>query len=564
MTKATKTIIVCAVAVVTLVLGSEIFKTVRFRRFCESTNAMKTQIDTVHSFATQARRGDILDCRGNVLATSDTVYNVHFDATVSNDSLWQEALPELSTGLSDILGDKEQEWYYGYLLDGRAKEKRYLNICKNVGKNTLDSLKTLPLFNLPMHTGGVIVEAMQKRVYPYGPLARRTIGIVRNNNSELENHHIGIEGSFNKALSGKDGYGIIKDKHVRIPFGKVKHIHKATKVVNPENGENVPIALDIELQAVADSLLRAGIEGNNNIKGACLVLVSTKNGAIRTMVNLTRDVRGGVGEYYNVSIGYGYEPGRIIAPATALAAAKCDSTLSLEGLDLTSKEVLADLAEKCDPAPFCDSLKAMLQGGYAFSHLELEGLASLQMVTPGDNYWRANTLESLTNGYSIMASAFRWLSLYTALARGGDGIAQRLVGPITGSDGKTLLNDPVMIFVPVDYKLCSKDQADAVINSLKVASAKQLSETAYEMAGMLGSSFITHPDGGYIDADGRRAVQSSYAGFFPAEKPAFSIICMAYTDFAADSRSANEVTKKVVREFVGSEIVAARIKETFE
>ena len=87
MTKATKTIIVCAVAVVTLVLGSEIFKTVRFRRFCESTNAMKTQIDTVHSFATQARRGDILDCRGNVLATSDTVYNVHFDATVSNDSL---------------------------------------------------------------------------------------------------------------------------------------------------------------------------------------------------------------------------------------------------------------------------------------------------------------------------------------------------------------------------------------------------------------------------------------------------------------------------------------------
>ena len=163
-----------------------------------------------------------------------------------------------------------------------------------------------------------------------------------------------------------------------------------------------------------------------------------------------------------------------------------------------------------------------------------------------------------------MASAFRWLSLYTALARGGDGIAQRLVGPITGSDGKTLLNDPVMIFVPVDYKLCSKDQADAVINSLKVASAKQLSETAYEMAGMLGSSFITHPDGGYIDADGRRAVQSSYAGFFPAEKPAFSIICMAYTDFAADSRSAVEVTKKVVREFVGSDIIAARIKETFE
>ena len=563
MKKTTKIIIASAAAIVTIILGSEIYKEVRFRKLCDSTDGMKTQIDTVRSFATQARRGDILDCRGNILATSDTVYNVHLDATLIKDSLWVESLPELSTGLAEIFGDKSPEWYYGYLMDGRAKEKRYLNICKNVGQSTLDSLKALPLFSLPMQKGGLIVETMQERVYPYGPLARRTIGFVRNN-PELQNNLIGIEGSFNKALSGKDGYGIIKDKYVRIPYVGIKHIHKPTKVVKPENGEDVPIALDIELQAVADSLLRAGIEGNNNIKGACLVIVSTNNGAIRTMVNLTRDYRGEIGEYYNVSIGYGYEPGRIIAPVTALAAAKCNNTVSLENLDFTKKNALLDIAGKCEPTAFCDSLKTMLQGEYAFSHLELEGLASLQMITPDDNFWRANTLESITNGYSIMASAFRWLSLYTALARGGDGIAQRLVGPITGSDGKTLLNDPVMIFVPVDYRLCSKEQADALTYSLKAASAKLLPETVYEMAGLLGSSFITHPDGGYIDADGRRAVQSSYAGFFPAEKPAFSIICMAYTDFAADSRSANEVAKKVVREFVGSDIIAARIKETFE
>ena len=563
MKKTTKIVITVAAALVAIILCDEIYKGVRFRKLCDSTDGMKTQIDTVRSFATQARRGDILDCRGNILATSDTVYNVHLDATLIKDSLWVESLPELSTGLAEILGDKSPEWYYGYLMDGRAKEKRYLNICKNVGQSTLDSLKALPLFNLPMQKGGLIVEAMQKRVYPYGPLARRTIGFVRNN-PELQNNLIGVEGSFNKALSGKDGYGIIKDKYVRRPIVGIKHIHKATKVVKPENGEDVPIALDIELQAVADSLLRAGIEGNNNIKGACLVLVSTNNGAIRTMVNLTRNERGEVGEYYNVSIGYGYEPGRILAPAAALAAAKCNPSVSLDNLDFTKKNALLDIAGKCEPTAFCDSLKTMLQGEYAFSHLELEGLASLQMITPDDNFWRANTLESITNGYSIMASAFRWLSLYTALARGGEGIAQRLVGPIMGSDGKTLLNDPVMIFVPVDYRLCSKEQADAVNNSLKAASAKLLPETAYEMAGLLGSSFITHPDGGYIDADGRRAVQSSYAGFFPAVKPAFSIICMTYTDFAADSRSANEVTKKVVREFVGSDVVAARVKETFE
>lgn len=118
MTKATKTIIVCAVAVVTLVLGSEIFKTVRFRKYCESTEEMKTRIDTVSSFSSWARRGDILDCKGNVLATIDTVYGVHLDAVAAKDSLWAEALPVLSKGLAEILQDRTPSEYYSYLKIG--------------------------------------------------------------------------------------------------------------------------------------------------------------------------------------------------------------------------------------------------------------------------------------------------------------------------------------------------------------------------------------------------------------------------------------------------------------
>ncbi len=563
MTKKTKIIIACTATAVALVIGGEIFKAVRFRRFCESTDAMKTKIDTVRSFATEARRGDILDFRGNVLATGDTVYYVHLDAILCNDSLWLESLPGLSTGLSEVLKDRNPEEYCDYLNEGRLNKRRYLHICKDIGKSTLDSLKSLPLFNLPLEKGGVIIEERQRRIYPYGPLARRTIGFVRNCN-DLYNNHIGIEGSFNKALSGKDGYGIIKDKHVRLPFGKVKHIHKAAKVVRPENGENVSIALDIELQAVADSLLRAGIEGNDNIKGACLVLVSTNNGAIRTMVNLTRDEKGEFRESYNVSIGYGYEPGRIIAPATALAAAKCDSTLSLEGLDLASKETLADLAGRCNTTAYCDSLRTMLKGRYAFDHLELEGLANLKMITPEDHYWRDNTLASIANGYSIMAPAFQWLGLYTALARGGDGIAQRLVGPITGSDGKTLLNDPIMIFVPIDYTLCTKEQADDITESLKAASAKLLPGAAYEMAGLSGSSFIAIPGIGYTDECGRHAVQSSYAGFFPADTPAFSIVCMVYTGPVLHTTATVGVPSQVVKSLVGSDIVKDRVNGILE
>lgn len=563
MKKTTKIIIVCAAAVATIVLGNEIFKTVRFRKYCESTDGMKTRIDTVRSFSTQARRGDILDCKGNVLATIDTVYGVHLDAMAAKDSLWAEALPVLSKGLAEILQDRTPSEYYSYLKKGRAAQRRYLKICEDVGQSTLDSLKSLPLFNLSMYSGGVIIETKLKRVYPYGPLARRTIGFVRNNN-ELYNNHIGIEGYFNKALSGKNGYEVIKNRHVRLPFGKVKRIRKTIEKVEPENGENVKIVMDIKMQAVADSILRSAIKGHEEIKGACLMTVSTNSGAIRTMVNLTRDYRGEIGEFYNVSIGYGYEPGRLIAPATALAAAKCDSTLSLVGLDLTLKNALTDLAGRCYPPAYCDSLKAMLIGEYSLDHLELEGLAGLKMLTPDDNNWRNNTLLLIANGYSIMAPAFQWLGLYTAIARGGEGIAQRLVGPVKSADGKRMLNDPIMAFVPIDYKLCSKEQADALTRSLKSASAVKMSGSAYEMAGLTGTSFITVPTGGYTDKYGRHAMQSSYAGFFPADTPAFSIICMVYTGPMSKANSISGIPSQVVKEFVGSSIVAERVRETLE
>ena len=100
--------------------------------------------------------------------------------------------------------------------------------------------------------------------------------------------------------------------------------------------------------------------------------------------------------------------------------------------------------------------------------------------------------------------------------------------------------------------------------SLKAASAKALPGTAIDMAGMFGSSFVTRMNGNYTDSYGRRAIQSSYAGFFPADKPVFSIICMAYTEPSEDLHSAEEITSKVVREFVGSEIVAERVSRTLE
>lgn len=545
MKKRTKIIIACLAACVIVVLGIEIFLNVRFRRYCESTENMRTRIDSVSGYETQGWRGNILDRDGNILAESDTAYSVYLDATVCSDVLWSKALPELSAGLAEILSDKTSEEYYMYLLGSRYNRRQYVKICKDVSKRTMDSLNKLPLFNMPAGVGGIIVQTVQKRFHPYGQLALRTIGYV-SNNPELK-QKVGIEGSFNDVLSGRDGYRIIKKKFVRSPFGRVRRIQKTLKSVEPEKGGDVSLTLDMELQAVADSLLRAGFDKHENLSGACLVLVRTDNGAVQTMVNLIRYSRSETGEYYNVAIGYGYEPGLVIAPATALAAVKCNPSLSLNGMDLQSKEALRTMVQKCEPHAYCDTLKALLDSEPSFKNFELEGLAKLHMLNPDDKNWSSTSLSGIACGNTIMASAVRWLELYTAISRGGQGIAL------------SLTDRPAYT-----YSLCTKEQADAIAMSLKDASAKLFPAAKYQIAGMSGTSLIALPNRRYVDSRGLRAIQSSYVGFFPADKPVFSIICMAYTKASDDLHSAHETVSQVMREFVGSETVVSKVNLALE
>ena len=59
-------------------------------------------------------------------------------------------------------------------------------------------------------------------------------------------------------------------------------------------------------------------------------------------------------------------------------------------------------------------------------------------------------------------------------------------------------------------------------------------------------------------------MQSGYAGFFPADNPAFSIICMAYTVPMSEVNSISDIPSQVVKAFVGSSVVADRDKEMFD
>jgi len=481
------------------------------------------QVDTIWSYSLTARRGDVLECNGKILARSTTNYDIYFDATLGDDEQWADNVRLFSDSLAVIVKEKSAEDYYALFTKSRIEKKRYARLCKGVDSLSFARLRHLPMFKAHPAQSGIIIEPQQVRQYPYGALARRTIGFVRSDNSECLNN-IGIEGRYDKILSGEDGYEVVRSKWVKWPLRPAKQkVRKTT--VQQRNGEDIRLTLDIEIQAKADSILRAGIEAVPEVEGACLVLADVSSGAIRSMVNLVRDAHGEFKEYYNVAIGRPYEPGSLLSPAIDISARKC-------GSDGFSVDAIYG-KEQC----FVDTLINVVGGGsWNRDSWDILGISKIKSVTPSDPYWSKSSLESLGKGYAIQAPSLDYLALYTAIARGGDGVRLHLVE-----------RDSVEC-----YQLCTKEQAVLLKQSLSEALRQYMAfkSTNVSIAGKTGFSYIAQPNGSYVSNEGKKAIQSSFAGFFPADEPEFSIICMVYTRPSFKYVSAIGISSWIVADFV--------------
>lgn len=334
------------------------------------------------------KRGDILDCKGRVIATDRPVWDVHLDCTMYNgpEDDWRSLATDLAKELEAILGKKTSAEYYSILMKGRDEQKKYLTICKSVGDSIITALMRAPLLNMGQFDGGAIFQQSSARTYPFGKLGRRTIGYHISNDRA-----IGIEAAYNHLLYGKPG----KTTYVR-KNKKGRYYWKEKSRVEAIDGLNVTTTLDMDLMAVVDAQLRAAIEGRTDVKSACAVLMEAKSGAVRAMTNLIAGEKGDTyEEYYNLAIGNEYEPGTIITelPAEILEQGLTDAKFDIEGLRDT--HYLVDEKEKvnvfCTPLHVLRIFGGIANGGEMFNPY---------LVTPSTS----NTLCSKAEADSLKAA----------------------------------------------------------------------------------------------------------------------------------------------------------------
>ena len=519
-------------------------------------------------------RGAIIGCDGKLLALSTPMYELFMDCTVRKDYFeskgkdgkrleaeWQEKAKEFAKGLSAEMGG-DGENYWKMIRKGREDGSKYLRLGHAVDRETLIRLQQLPLMNEGQYRSGVIVRKKDTRQYPFGSLARRTIGYVKDNSNSNGNNHIGLEGKYDYVLHGKEGEIWLRPTDNRERIQNYDSLY-----VKPEDGLDVRTTLDITIQDIVDKALRRQIEDNKAIEMGCAILMDVKTGAIRSMVNLMRDSTDwSLNETFNMAIGLNSEPGSVFKATTLMTALEDGVITSLDdriptnngiipgypqddhvigmkdisilhGFEISSNYVFRYLAVNYysqNPKKFLDKLY-LYKLGQAFD-FDLEGLAAPELPNPDSPRWSATDLGSVGMGYAIKETPLHILTFYNAVANKGKMMKPYLVesiekdGVVKTKKGPSVLN----------ASICSKATADTMLRAMKAVTsegtATRLKGARVQVAGKTGTSRqvlsgeeikkygMSTP---YVTKDGSYHNLATFVGFFPADEPKYSaIICL--------------------------------------
>lgn len=523
-------------------------------------------------------RGNILDHNGKILAMSNPRYTLHMDCAIhypeykkdkKKEEDWRKLAKESSKGLERFVGHMSAAEYYKQIISNRENGNKYWKICENVYRETLDSVMALPLFQKGNNYSGLIVKSdLDSRSYPYGYLARTTVGRISRNSDNVVRTN-GIEGKFNEYLCGHAGSEAVKqtDKRKYIKdYGK-----KATKV---EDGQDIRTTLDVNLQDIADRAIREKIDTNYLIEGACAIVMEVETGAIRAMVNLKRDsiYRSPLREYYNYALLQSGEPGSVFKTVTLTSVIEDGYIQSLEetlptnhgviggkypidshigdyeketglnqisikhGFEISSNYVFAKLAIDNygeNPQAFFDNIrKFRLADAFEF---DIDGLRTPTITYPDSKLWSGTSLGTTAYGYSSCVTPLHVVTFYNAIGNGGKMMKPYIIESIekNGHNEKK--------FKPEDFgQICSKSTADTVKAALyavtHAGTAKKLRNSKLEIAGKTGTARVIiekneKPMKGnpYMTENGRRKYQGTFVGFFPVDKPKYTVLVTIYS-----------------------------------
>jgi len=270
------------------------------------------------------------------------------------------------------------------------------------------------------------------------------------------------------------------------------------------------------------------------------------------MANLTRDTAtGNYYESFNYAIGRAVEPGSTFKLASLMVALE-DKKVSLNDIiktgdgeyiykgkkmtdsheggfgDLSVKQVLEHSsnvgvfkiiidAYESNPQKFIDGIYRM--GLHNKLGIRIKGEPTPYIKNPSDKTWSGISLPWMSIGYEMSITPLQLLTFYNAVANNGVMVKPMFVNAISRT-GKintefktTILNKQI-----ASPKVIAMAQ-EMLEGVVKEGTAKILKSSPYPVAGKTGTAQTN-----YSERQKRRRYRASFAGYFPADNPRYSII----------------------------------------
>ena len=499
-----------------------------------------------------AQRGNLLTSDGRLLSTTVKLYSLHMDFKIKGieEGDFNQLLPKLCDSLALLLDFKTKDQWLTYMHRGYLDGARYYFLADDLTHSQKERIKSFPWFDQGRYTSGLIIEHSIDRMLPFGGLAQRTIGYTRQTGDSSQGI-VGLEHYFNKELEGEKGlvFRKVMSQQTTIP-----HIERDD--IEPDPGLDIHTTLDIDLQDFADATLRKSLE-EHNAKNGCVVLMEVGTGNVLTMVNLERNGEGEYVENYNHAVGTLFEPGSTMKIPVMAALLEhgmpLDNLVSMHNGDYrvagvsvpissrpkkdyynaydvikySSNIGIVQMVDKRFPnnVSFRDAL--FEQFPFKTTGITIHG-EKIRNIPPVESWGKVDKAWK-SFGYGLELTALHILTHYNAIANNGIAVQPRLVSH-TSKLGQTVNTFPTNQL----GQLMSTQTAQGLTSMMKLVVSDSrgtahnaLASRNVSICGKTGTTKIKDKVYAYED-DMKRVL---FCGFFPVEKPQYSmIVVLSYID----------------------------------
>ena len=539
------------------------------------------------------QRGDIVDTKGTVLATSIAVYNVILDCSVLTSD--EKYIDPTIQALVQCFPELTAEQLYAYVKE--QPDSRYIILKKKASYEEIQPFVELQEAvdekdnKINPNIKGVWFEKEYQRQYPYGPLASAVIGFTAAGNVGVN----GLENSYNSLLNGIDGreYGYLNADN---------NFEKTIK--SAVNGNNIVSTIDINIQSIVEQKIaefnaaysNGFREGEGGATHIGVVVMDPNNGDVLAMANYPnydlsnpRDLSA----YYtpeelavidenakmdalnklwqNFCVTYTYEPGSTAKPFTMAAGLETGTLLGGENYMCDGYEMVGGHRVNCvnrqghgmetlEQALMNSCNDALMQMSYSIGaenfteYQQIFGFGQKTNIDlPGETrtdsliYTKEDMtpIDLATNsfGQNFNTTMIQLATAFCSVVNGGDLYQPRLVKKITDENGNTIQDISPTLLRQTISKQTSDTLKQFMYATVTGGTAKTAKVDGYSMGGKTGTAQKAGRDGvNYL---------VSFIGFAPVENPELVIYCVVDEPNVQEqwhSTFAQNITREILEE----------------